>query len=144
MRRRALLIGAAGVLAGASAAWALKMEVQMTPRNLASEGFKVKTEREGEDVKFVIERDLRKSTWPGRSGSLSLPGEDGKPKNSRIKPSEKDGIQAYQFSVPAKAVGSATFTIMELRTAANNPNGLELVGGGTYYRFRLADYTRPR
>ena len=76
MKRRAMLIGAASVLLGATAARALKMEVQLTPRNLASEGFKVKADRDGEDVKFVVERDLKKSTWPGRSGNLSLPAED--------------------------------------------------------------------
>lgn len=142
MRRRAMLVGAAGVLMGATAAWALKLEVQMTPRNLRAEGFKVKADRDGEDVKFVVERDLKKSTRAGRSGNLSLPGEDGKSKNTRIKPTEKDGVHSYRFAVPANLVASATFTVTEVQTAANDPDGLELVGGGTYYSFRLADFAR--
>jgi hypothetical protein len=144
MKRRALLIGAAGVLTCATAAWALKVEVQMTPRNLRSEGFKIKADRDGDEVKFVVERDLKKSTWAGRSGHLSLPADGGKSKDTRIMPEEKDGIQTYRFTVPKGQMPAAIFTVTEIQTVGNKPDGEALIGGGTYYRFRLADYTRIR
>ena len=144
MKRRVLLFGTAAVLAGTTAAWALKMEVNLMPRSLTANGFKIKAHRDDDNVNFVIERDLKKSIWPGRSGHLSLPGDDGKSKNKRFKPTEKDGIQTYRFTVPADLVSVATFPVTEVQTAANDPDGEELVGGGTYYRFRLADYTRSR
>ena len=136
------LMALAALVGSTTAAWALKLHVEMTPRNLAGNGFKVKTDRDGEDVKFVVERDLKKSTWTGRSGYLSLPGEDGKSKNIVVKPVEKDGLNTYRFAVRSNQVTPAVFTVTEIQR--DESSGIELIGGGTYYRFQLADFTRRR
>ncbi len=144
MTRRAMLMGAAVLLAGSTSAWALKLLIEVTPSNLAAGGFKVKADRDGDKVKFVVERDLKKSTWPKRSGYLSLPKDGGKSRSVVVNPAEKDGVQTYRFAVAADQVAAAEFTITEVQTANGEPDGEELIGGGTYYRFRLADFTRSR
>ena len=144
MKRGIVIPSVAGLLLGASAAHALKLQVTMSPRGLKGQGFKVtSTTVKPDTVAFVVERDTSKATWPRRSAYVSLPNAD-KGRDVPVEAKRHGKTRLYRFSVPARLVAGSVFTITEVQTANGKPDGEELIGGGTYYRFPLADFMKPR
>jgi hypothetical protein len=138
MKTRTLLASAALVLLAALPALALKLLVHLTPRNLAAQGFAVRANKqENGTIEFRVTRDLSKSHWPGRSAMLEIRGTGTSTVRRLLEPEKRDNTLTYRFEIAPADAARATLTISEVQT---DRYGNKLVGGGTIYEFRLADY----
>jgi hypothetical protein len=148
MKARWLLVPAALVLLIAQEALAVKTEMRMSPKNLETVGFAVKTKvRDDGTVLVTVNRDTSKAHWPKRDCALEI-SESGRGEPHivwcRLEPQKPRGkeknIVSYEFIVSPKRMDDVWFTVGEVQTSDGTENGEQLIGGGDYYRFKLADF----
>jgi hypothetical protein len=144
MKRQALGLIAALTLAVCTQAYALKRLMRVSPANAPQVGFTVTTkERDDGTLRFTVTRDLAKATWPGRDATLEVRGENGPLVTCRLDP-ERDrhrNTVTYSFDLARDRIAASTLTVAEIQTAGGREDGEKLVGGGSIYEFRLADFT---
>jgi len=144
MTTRALLAAAALLLLAALPAAAEKIMVAITPRSAADHGFAVRTgTRPNGTVEFTITRDLSKAHWPGRTGYLRVRGGGRLLVECKVAAERRGNQLTYWFSLAPTQVADAEFSLWEVQTASGEPDGEELLGGGTIYEFHPADFTNP-
>jgi hypothetical protein len=143
MKTRVVWIITAAVLLAALPAGAAKILIPMSPRNLESEGFSlnVKTRDDG-TLGFEIARDPAKARWQGRDGHLDVYGADGKIASCIVQAEKKRDRLVYWFAIAPQYLPRSRFTLWEVQT--DSTTGEKLLGGGTLYEFRLADFTTPQ
>jgi hypothetical protein len=147
MKTRLLLACAPLLLLAALPTLAEKLLAQVTPGTAAGEGFTVRqARRDNGMVEFRITRDVTKATWPGRHAYLEVRGESGLIAECSVEPDRRKDLITYRFSIAPQNIRYSHFTVTEVQTDPNNAEGPELIGGGTYYEFRLADFaeTAPK
>jgi hypothetical protein len=143
MIARSLLACAALMVGLCGEALAVKTEMQMSPKNLKHAGFtlNMKTRDDG-SILVTITRDTSKAHWPKRDGALEILGESERIVWCRLEPKKHKEKVTYEFIVSPKRLPDAIFTIGEVQTADGKEDGEQVLGGGDYYRFRLADFAQ--
>ena len=123
-----------GFLLWSSKAWALTVLEVVTPKNINGGTFRL-TARAAHHhrVEFVIRRDVRKVTDPGRSGYLSHPATDGNRLGTPLKLEEHDKTFTFRFSVPEDQVPGSVFTLW----------GYGEGGEGVTFEFHLGQFWKP-
>jgi hypothetical protein len=140
MNTRAVLASAALLLA-CLPAFAEKEAVQVTPRGLEGYGFTLSTsKRENGTVEFRITRDLAKARWQGRSAYLTVQGEVGPIVECELAADKRKNTLHYRFNIAPQQVRSSRFTLWEVQADPTRPDEEKIIGGGTIYEFRLADF----
>ncbi len=141
------LIACAALLACAGPANAVKVLSEVNPKNAASEGFAVTTVRDDRGMlDFRVTREVAKARWQGRSANLEVRGAKGLIARCGVEPlarNGRDGTVTYRFQLAPEQAMHSKLTVAELQTDPANPDGRQLIGGGTYYEFRLADWAEP-
>lgn len=122
---------------------ALKVLERITPQNAERAGFAVTVKpREDGTVRFTVTREIAKARWPGRDATLEVRGEGGPLVTCPVaghRDRAKNAI-SYWFDLAKDRIPNAVLTVTEVQTAGNKEDGEKLVGGGTYYELRLADF----
>jgi hypothetical protein len=146
MKLSAGLLAAALALVAFTPARAAKIEEQISPASAEQEGFTVTAaERENGMVRFTVTRDIAKAHWAGRDATLEVRGEGGtllatcrlEPERNRAK-----NTVSYWFDLAKAQVASTVVTVAEIQTAGNKEDGEKLLGGGTFFRIRVAEFAR--
>jgi hypothetical protein len=138
MSARTLLASAALLLLASVPGLAEKLLAHMTPGNLASNGFAIRsTRQENGIVQFHVSRDLSKAQWPGRSAVLEVRDDEGPIVRCPLEPEKRNNTVTYRFDVAQSHLSRSFLTVSEVQT---NANGEPVLGGGTIYEFYLADY----
>jgi hypothetical protein len=131
---------AAGLLSTAVAipGYALKMLAVVTPANVADQGFSFQArQRESGAIAVRITRDTTRAQWQKRTTVLEVPAEGRAPSEREVK-GKRDGKQVvYRFELSPEKFQQAQFRVMEVQTG---PKGEAVIGGGTFFEFRLADF----
>jgi hypothetical protein len=124
---------AAGALLVSTAAWAETALMFVTPQNIKSTTFRLKSKAlRNNTVQFVIRRDISTISGPSQSGYLSNPKVDEKGIGTPLKMEQDGKIWTFRFSVPADQVADSTFTLW----------GAGKIGEGITYRFDLAQFRK--
>jgi hypothetical protein len=135
MKRAIAGLAAVGLLLGSTAVWAETALMYVTPQNIKGGTFRLTSKASRNNtVEFVIRRDVSKIEGPGRSAYLSNPKVDGRGLGTPVKLEEDGKVLIFPFSVPADRVADSVFTLW----------GGGKVGEGVTYRFRLAEFWKPR
>ncbi|HLJ53750.1 MAG TPA: hypothetical protein VKT77_01860 [Chthonomonadaceae bacterium] len=132
-----------GLLTLGVAARAEKVGVQVTPASATAAGFAVTVApREGGTLRFTIVRDATKADWPARDAWLDVRGGGTLLATCPLKESRptKPKLVAYSFDMSREAAEGSALTVTEVQTADGKPDGEKILGGGTFYHFRLADF----
>lgn len=137
---------AALLLFSPAEARAAKLLCEMTTDNLQHTGFSMQVEnRKDGTVAFTLTRDLAKarSFEPGsdlrlrRSTTLKIVGKSGLLAACDVEPKEKNNTLTYRFVIARECVADSHFTLAEIDDYKEEL-GEGLIGGGTYFEFRLA------
>jgi hypothetical protein len=125
---------------------ALKESARMTPDALEPSGFSMTAENQKDGtVEFTLTRDLSEARSFGpdsallvrRSATLNVHGRSGLLAKCNIEPvGQKDTI-VYRFVIARDCVPDSHFTLAEIDDYKDQ-TGERLIGGGTFYEFRLA------
>jgi hypothetical protein len=143
MRTRTYVIAAALFCLAGAPVLAAKRLMRMSPVSLTGQGFAIATDRaHGGGVEFHVERDLSQAKWQGRYATLEVRGEGGPVVRCRLEADRRKNTLTYRFTLGDAQLERAFLTIAEVQTDPDNPEGLELIGGGTIYEFNLADYVK--
>jgi hypothetical protein len=149
MKTPAFVVSASLILLLCGEAIALKEEVQVTPKNQQAVGFAVVTEqRKDGTVQFTIKRDLSKARSPApgsnlevrRGSTLRIHGDSGLIAECKVEAEYKQQTVVYRFVIARDRVPYSNFTVAEIDDFKNREEGEHLLGGGTFYEFRLADF----
>jgi hypothetical protein len=148
MLRRTWCLLVAGLLvgSGASQAFALTEEIDVTPEWLSAqpEGGKEFTidavELENGHIEFTITRRVTEDRY--RVGRMDVRMDGELAAECLLKPEQKPRLIKYRMKLSKKAVAESEFTFSEHGLVRS---GDEEIGipGGTVYRFKLADFYRP-
>ena len=131
---------------------ALKLLARMTPENLLAAGFAVTIDRQQDGtLALTISRDLTKApSYPpdseltvSRSAYLEVSGPSGLRFKGGLAPSQNKNLVVYHFVLAGDSLSSSTFTLSEIDDYKDTERRAHLIGGGTIYEFRLADFARP-
>jgi hypothetical protein len=137
-------LGIVSALAFASPALAVKEQFDVTPQSIPHvEGMTIETTvRDDGTIDFTVTRDPSKARWQSRDGLLEIADAQGDAVECYVQGETKKGGQVeYWFAVAPRHLENATFTLIEVQTDPNaGPDDEQLIGGGTYYRFRLSDF----
>lgn len=123
-----------GLLIVSAAASALTVLQPVTPQNLKQYKFKLTSKVDGNNVDFVIVRDVHKIDDPARSAYLSNSKVDQKGLGVPVKLDEKGKTFTFRFSVPEDKVTDSVFTLW----------GGGTVGEPTTYVLNLRDFWKPK
>ncbi len=135
MKRLFAGLAAAGLLAGSSAAWALTSLAKVTPQNIEKGTFRLKArEARNDSVEFVIQRDVRNISLPGRRAFLTNSETERKSLGTPVKLEEDGKLWTFRFTVPEEKVADTVFTLW----------GNGQVGEGVTYQFRLGEFWKPQ
>ena len=127
-------------------AHALKISAQMAPDNLQQSGFSMKVEhRKDGMVEFTLSRDLSlaRSFAPdsdlqlARSATLEVRGTSGLLAKCEVKPNQQKNTMTYRFVIAQDCVSDSHFQLAEIDDYKDQTRE-HLMGGGTFYEFRLA------
>jgi hypothetical protein len=149
MKVAALVASPALILLICGEALALKDLVHVTPRNQQSLGFAVESnQRKDGTVQFTIIRDLSKvrSHAPAsklevrRSATLKIYGDSGLIAECKVEPEKKQQTIICQFLIARDRIPDSHFTVAEIDDYKNNEGSVHLLGGGTLFEIRLADF----
>jgi hypothetical protein len=141
---------AALVVLASSTARAVKLELQMTPDNLQQTGFSMKVEnRKDGTVAFTLSRDLSRAPSPGpdsdlqlrRSATLGVSNKSGTVVECDLAPQKKGEALIYEFVIAENCVSASNLSFKEIDDYKDEGRG-HLLGGGTYYEFRLASFAK--
>lgn len=134
MKRLVAGIVLACFLAGRTAAWALTSLAKLTPQNIEKSTFRLKArEARNDTVEFVIQRDVRNISLPGRRAFLTNSETDRKSLGTPVKLQEDGKLWTFRFSVPEEKVADSVFTLW----------GNGQVDEGVTYQFRLGEFWKP-
>jgi hypothetical protein len=137
-------LGIVSALAFASPALAVKEQFDVTPESIRHvEGMTIEAvQRDDGTIGFTVTRDPSKAHWQGRDALLEIADAQGDAVECYVQgKTKKGGLIEYWFAVAPRHVENATFTLIEVQTDPNaGPDDELLIGGGTYYRFRLVDF----
>lgn len=147
-----VLISAALLLVSETATLAVKQAVQVIKPEFAHElGFSTNVKRnESGELEFKVIRDLSKarSVPPDselmirRSATLKVFNSTGLVVSCDLEPTKDGQTQIYRFTVAREYVPLSYLTIAEIDDY-KDASREHLIGGGTFYRIRLADFTEP-
>lgn len=119
-------------------AHALKVKEAVTPQSMREQGFTFSATRKEDGMLSVrITRDPAKARWTGRSAHLEVRGESGILAKCEPVGETKNKLVTYRFDLSPESFRHSFFTVAEIQTGPSNEI---LIGGGTYYEFRLADF----
>jgi hypothetical protein len=136
----------------ASEVLAAKTETRMSPKTLEPLGFVLTTKtRDNGSILVTITRDKTKAHWPSRDGVLEIYAQQRgeipivwcrlEPTRSRgLSREQKKDLVGYEFIVSPKHLDDTWFTVGEVQTADGEEDGELVIGGGDYYRFKIADF----
>jgi hypothetical protein len=145
MKAQSLVLCTMFVLYLSSEALAVKTETRMSPKNLEHVGFTLDTrERDDGSILVTITRDTTKAHWPKRDGALEILGDSERIVWCRLEPKKNKDKVTYEFIVSPKRLADTIFTVGEVQTANGQEDGEQVIGGGDYYRFRLADFAEMK
>ena len=134
MKRAVAVLAAVGLLMGCAAAWADTVLMYVTPQNIKSGTFRLRSKaKRNNTVEFVIRRDVSGISGPSRGAYLSNPTMDGKAIGTPVKLEQDGKLWTFRFSVPADRVADSVFTLW----------GGGQAGEGVTYRFRLGQFRKP-
>lgn len=142
MKRRALLALAAVGLLASLPAQALKLEQEVTPRNIQELGFTLTANRKEDGMLAVrVTRDPAKAQWTGRYAILEVRGETGVLAKcelvGELTGEKEKKLVTYHFDLSPESFQQSHLRVAEVQTG---PGGEQLIGGGTFYEFRLAEF----
>lgn len=140
-RLLALIVGVS--LAIASPALGVKEQFDVTPESIERvEGLEIHAvQRDDGTIGFHVHCDPSKARWQGRDGLLEISDGQGAAVECYVQGEKKGDKIEFWFAVAPRHVENATFTLTEVQTDPNaGPDEPQLIGGGTYYRFRLSDF----
>jgi len=149
MKVQTLIASAVVVLLLSSEALALKKLVHVTPKNQESHGFSVASDpRDNGAVQIVITRDLSKARSFGpdsdlevrRSATLKVSGDSGLIVQCQVDAAKKKQTVVYRFTIARDRIPHSFFTVAEIDDYKETEGREHLLGGGTYFEFRLADF----
>jgi hypothetical protein len=128
-------------------ALAVKVEHEMTPANSEWQGFALATRlRDDGSILVSVTRDTAKAHWPKRDGALEIYGDAGRIVWCRLEPKRVTGkeknLVRYEFIVSEKHLTNTVFTVAEVQTADGEEDGEQVLGGGDFFRFRMADFAQ--
>jgi hypothetical protein len=139
MTRRTLL--SAPLLLAAVPAAAAKIEIQMTPKALDFHGFSLKQKRVDDGyVTFELVRDMAKSQWPAHTLYLKVSSEAGRVMQCALEAEKRKNTLRYWFKIAPEHVRHSSLSYWEVQTADGTTEGEKVIGGGTIYDFRLAEF----
>ena len=148
-RIRFALVGTALVtllLAAPREACALKLSQEMTPDGLQESGFSMTTQIQADGtVEFRLIRDLSKARsfdassdlQVTRSATLKVFGKSGLLATCEVEPNRQKTTVTYRFAIARDCVPDSRFTLAESDDYKDQTRE-HLIGGGTFYEFRLA------
>jgi len=143
VRHFAGLVLATAFLATGMLAWAEKIQCNVVPSNAAAAGFAVSVKpRENGMLRFTIVRDLAKAQWHGRDATLQVRDSGKLVVTCPVSvPRERGGKSiTFWFDLSQDRADESHLTVTEIETAEGKEDGEKLLGGGTYYEFKLADF----
>jgi hypothetical protein len=92
-------------------------------------------------IGFHVYRDPSKAEWQGRSASLEISDGQGAAVACQVQGAKQGDKIEFVVAVAPRLIEGAVFTLIEVQTDPNaGENEEKLIGGGTYYRFRLSDF----
>lgn len=150
MNRRNLLIASVLVLGIVATAHAVKQMVSVRPANAQANGFKVSAQpRDDNLIRFNVARDLTKARKHeagsgltiDRTAVLTVYGEGGPIVRCRLEPLPQDKpVLSYEFDIAKEFADSAFLTVSEIDDYADPAKRGRLIGGGTYFEFKLSGF----
>lgn len=133
MRRTMTMLGTAGLLLSCTAAWAVSSLAEVTPQNLEQHRFTLTSKAvPGGTVEFVIRRDVRGISVPGKRAFVSDARTEPNSPGTPVKVEEDGHFQTFRFSVRQERIADSTFTLL-------SPGGASV---GATYRFKLSTFRR--
>ena len=149
MTAQILLTTGAVLLLVTGEAFAVKQRIQVTPTHLQITGFSVASQRlKGELLEFKITRDLSKAPSYGpesdlevrRDATLDVRSGTASVVECQLAPNTQKKTLTYRFVIARDFVPHSLFTLAEIDDYKNTDGREHLIGGGTIYEFRLADF----
>jgi hypothetical protein len=130
-------------------ALAVKEQIQITPANQQALGFAVIShQRNDGTVQFTITRDLSKArSHPAdstletrRTATLSVHGNLGLIAQCNVEAMHKQQTLIYHFVIARERIAASNFSVAEIDDYKNRAEAEHLLGGGTFFNFRLGDF----
>ena len=127
-------------------AHALKTMQEVTPASLHESGFSMKVENQKDGtVEFTLTRDLSKArSFPADSDlqtrrfvTIKVVGKAGLLAQCDVEPNQQKNTVTYRFTIARDCVPDSHFTLAEIDDYKDQTRE-HLIGGGTFYEFRLA------
>lgn len=149
MKVAALVTSVALILLLCGEAFALKLLVRVTPKDQRSMGFAVASnQRKDGTVQFTITRDLSKARSHApdsnlevrRNATLKVYGDSGVIAECKVEAAKKQQTVIYQFVIARDRIAHSHFTVAEIDDYKNNEGKVHLLGGGTFFEIRLAEF----
>lgn len=136
MRRATMIPVMAGLLLLCdTTTWAASSLAEVTPQNLEQHRFTLMSKAMPKgDVEFVIRRDVRGISLPGKRAFVSDAKTEPNSMGTPIKVEEDGHFLTYRFSVRKERIANSTFTLC-------TPGGAAV---GATYRFRLSSFRQPK
>lgn len=149
MKIRVLVACAGLLLVFAGVAYAVKLQVQVSPQSAQESGFSVTADsREEGLVDYTITRDLSKvRAFPAdssleirRFATLEICGDSGLIARCQIEAEREKDVLTYRFTLARSAVAHSHFTVAEIDDYKNTEGREHLLGGGTFYEVDLVNF----
>jgi hypothetical protein len=99
-------------------------------------------------IQFTITRDLSKARSHApdsnleirRSSTLKVYSDSGRIAEFHVDAVKKRQTVSFQFVIARDRIAKSSFTVAEIDDYKNNERSEHLLGGGTHFEFRLADF----